>query len=229
MGDLPRHQRPLDHFPRFGAYYPARAEVEAAAPVLRVSGAVKRPLEMPVTRLESLERRDQVADFHCVAGWTRQEIRWSGVGFRVFHDSVIKPEAEPDPEVTHVVFEGADGYRAVCLIEDAMEDDVLLADRLEGAPLTYDHGAPLRLLSPRQYAYKSAKHVVAIELHRGEPPDWHPRAFRRLLLAILKPHPRARVSHEERHRYLPAWAVRWFYRRLFRPFIWLGRRGLQAK
>jgi hypothetical protein len=50
--------------------------------------------------------------------------------------------------VTHVVFEGADGFRTVYLLDDALSDDVLLADHLDGAPLDFDHGAPLRIVSP---------------------------------------------------------------------------------
>lgn len=225
MTDLPPNQRAIDHFPRFGAYYAARATIEAAPPVVEIRGAVRNPVAVPVGRLRILDRLDQVSAFHCVTGWSRKDLRWSGVRFRTFYDSLIAPEAKPAPGVTHVVFEGADGFRATCCIADALEDDVILADMLEGEPLTFEHGAPVRVVSPRQYGYKSVKHLVAIELHDKEPRDWHFHPLRRLLLALLKPHPRARVDHEERHRTLPAYAVRWIYRRLIRPFIWLGSRG----
>jgi DMSO/TMAO reductase YedYZ molybdopterin-dependent catalytic subunit len=41
----------------------------------------------------------------------------------------------------------------VVVVVDLLADDVLLADRLSGAPRTGDHGGPLRLVSPSQYAY----------------------------------------------------------------------------
>jgi DMSO/TMAO reductase YedYZ molybdopterin-dependent catalytic subunit len=176
---------------------------------------------VPVGRLAELSRRDLVADFHCVTGWTARGIRSSGVAFRTFYESVIVPEAGPAPDVSHIVFEGADGFRTVLLLEDALDEDVLLADQLGGAALDGDHGAPVRLLSPKQYGYKSAKHLCRIELHTHEPQDGYRHGVRRRFLKrLVTPHLRARVSQEERHRYLPAWVVRGVYRTVFRP-LWL--------
>jgi DMSO/TMAO reductase YedYZ molybdopterin-dependent catalytic subunit len=163
-----------------------------------------------------------VADFHCVTGWTAQDLHWGGVGFRTFYESVIVPEAGPEPGVSHILFEGADGFRTTLLLEDALDEEVLLADQLSGTALDADHGAPVRLLSPKQYGYKSAKHLCRIELHTREPKDGYKEGVRRRFLKrLVTPHPRARVAEEERHRYLPAWVVRGLYRNVLRP-LWLG-------
>jgi DMSO/TMAO reductase YedYZ molybdopterin-dependent catalytic subunit len=212
MSDWPPNQTVLNHFPRFGVYYASREEIGASPPLLFVRGAVDRVLELPLERLAALPRRDQRSDFHCVTGWSREGVAWSGVPFRTFFDTVVRGEAGLQGGVTHVVFEGADGFRTVYLLEDALGDDVLLADHLDGAPLTFDHGAPLRIVSPAQYGYKNAKHLVAIEFHRGEPPEGHRTAYRRFMLSLLMPHPRARVALEERHRFLPTWSIRAIYR-----------------
>lgn len=222
---LPPGQRSIGHFPRFGVHFAEPPPLIGDPAVLRVEGAVARRLEVPVSRLFGLERRAIVADFHCVAGWTVQGLHWSGVAFRAFYESVVVPEARPEPGVSHVLFRGADGYRSTLTLDDAFENDVLLADQLGGAALNSDHGAPVRLVSPRQYGYKSTKHVCCIELHTREPADGHDRAIPDFLLALVKPHPRARVLEEERHRHLPAWAVRGIYRKLIRPFAWVARRG----
>jgi DMSO/TMAO reductase YedYZ molybdopterin-dependent catalytic subunit len=85
------------------------------------------------------------------------------------------------------------------LLEDALDEDVLLADQLGGAALDGDHGAPVRLVSPRQYAYKSTKHLCRIELHTREQVDgYRTGVCRRLLKRLVTPHPRARVAAEER-------------------------------
>ena len=55
-------------------------------------------------------------------------------------------------------------------IEDALADDVLIAEHLDGRPLDGDHGAPARLVSPDQYGFVSTKHLCSIELHTGVPP-----------------------------------------------------------
>src|SRR2546421_608972 len=93
------------------------------------------------------------------------------------------------------------------------------ADHLHGESLSGDHGGPARLLSPSQYGYKSVKHLCSIELHRSEPAEGHTDLVLNLGLRLVKPHPRARVAAEERHRYLPPWAVRWLNFNLIHPVI----------
>jgi DMSO/TMAO reductase YedYZ molybdopterin-dependent catalytic subunit len=218
---LPPGQRDIGSFPRFGIalWEPPPSIAEPA--LIRVTGAVASPLALPVSRLAELPRRDVVADFHCVTGWSVKGLYWSGVAFRTFYDTVIVPEAGPHPGVSHILFEGVDGFRTTLALDDALDADVLLADHLGGSALSRDHGAPLRLLSPKQYAYKSAKHVCRIELHTREPAENYRNGVRRRLLKwLVTPHPRARVAEEERHRHLPAWVVRGIYPHIRRLWIW---------
>jgi DMSO/TMAO reductase YedYZ molybdopterin-dependent catalytic subunit len=221
---LPPGQQSIGYFPRFGFRSDERSMLISDPPVIRVEGAVARRLEVPLSRLAELTRRTIIADFHCVAGWTAQDLHWSGVTFRTFYEMVIAPEAIPEPGVSHVLFRGADGYRSALTLEDAFQDDVLLADRLGEAALNSDHGAPVRLVSPKQYGYKSTKYLCCIELHTREQNDGHERAVPAFLLALLGPHPRARVLEEERHRYLPAWLVRRVYRSFIRSITGVARR-----
>jgi DMSO/TMAO reductase YedYZ molybdopterin-dependent catalytic subunit len=224
---LPPGQRDLGYFPRFGIPFWEPPPAVAESALIRVTGAVACRVEVPVSRLADLNRRALVADFHCVTGWTARGLQWDGVSFRTFYESVIVPEAGPATGVSHIVFEGADGFRATLMLQDALDDDVLLADQLGGTALDSNHGAPVRLLSPRQYGYKSTKHLCRVELHTREVADGHRGAVVRLLKGLVKPHPRARVSEEERHQYLPAWAVRGLYRSIIRPWAWAYRRRSQ--
>ena len=114
--------------------------------------------------------RELTAHFHCVAGWSAADLRWEGVAFETFYRTIVEPALVPGAEVTHLVFGGLDGYRSVVLVEDALADDVLLAERLDGRRLGADHGAPVRLVSPAQYGYVSTKHLCRIEVHSSEPP-----------------------------------------------------------
>lgn len=218
---LPPGQRDVGSFPRFGIALWEPPPPIAEPAIIRVAGAVARPIEVPVSRLAELQRRDIVADFHCVTGWSVSDLHWSGVAFRMFYESIIVPEARPESGVSYILFEGADGFRTTLTLADALDDDVILADQLGGTALDSDHGAPLRLLSPRQYAYKSAKHLCGIELHIHEPADDYRKGIRRRFLRwLVKPHSRARVAEEERHRYLPAWVVRGIYWQIRRLWIW---------
>ena len=160
---------------------------------------------VPVAELATLPRRRLDADFHCVSGWTAVGIHWEGVAFAEFYRLRIEPTLRPGTVVTHVEFRGLDGFRSVITIEDALNDDVLLADHLDGEPLDSDHGAPLRLVSPAQYGYMSTKHLCRIDLHTVAPTGG-PRSF--VLDVLLHSHPRARVWEEERHGTLPGRVVR---------------------
>ena len=126
--------------------------------------------------------------------------RWEGV-----------PLAEvllPAVAATHVRFAGLDGHWSVMLLEDALADDVLLADRLDGAPLGAKHGAPVRLVAPAHYGFVNVKHLCTIELLTAEPAQSHgaASALPDLGLRLLgyRRFTRARVWEEERHAVLPA-------------------------
>jgi DMSO/TMAO reductase YedYZ molybdopterin-dependent catalytic subunit len=225
---LPPGQRRIEGFPRFGTHFDRPAPPVPADPVIEIAGAVREELELPLAELRSLPRRELIADFHCVAGWSATGLRWEGVAFATFYGEVVEPALEPGARVTHVVFEGLDGYRAVVAIEDALAGDVLIAEHLGGRPLDSDHGAPVRLVSPSQYGFMSTKHLCRIELHTSEPRESYdglPLITRVGLRHAVTPHPRARVWEEERHRHIPARALRPVYRLLIPPIRFLSRRG----
>jgi DMSO/TMAO reductase YedYZ molybdopterin-dependent catalytic subunit len=216
MTRLPPGQRKAEGFPRFGG--PSRPPSLSASAALEISGAVREPVSVALSELSILPRTQQTSDFHCVAGWSAIGLRWEGVGFTTFYRSIIEPRLSPATAVTHAVFRGLDGYRATVRIEDALREDVLLADRLDDEPLSLAHGAPLRLISPQQYGYLNAKHLCAIEIHTSAPPI--PLDF-----VLFRQQPRARVWREERNGMLPTAVVRPIYRSLIRPFTWLSARG----
>src|SRR5262249_36554038 len=98
---LPPGQRVIDWFPRFGIPFWEPPPRIAGPALICVTGAVARPIDVPVARLAELPRRSLVADFHCVTGWTAPGRHWEGVAFAGFYQAVIVPEAGPDPAVSH--------------------------------------------------------------------------------------------------------------------------------
>ena len=225
---LPPGQHAIDGFPRFGTHLHRPPPAVPADPAIEIGGAVDEPFTVPLAELATLPRTELTADFHCVAGWSATGLRWEGVAFETFHRTVLEPAVRPGAPVTHLVFGGLDGYRAVVAIEDALAGDVLIAEQLDGRPLDADHGAPVRLVSPGQYGYVNVKHLRRIELHTSKPAETygHLDPFSRaVLLAPFKPHARARVWQEERHGVLPARVVRPVYRLLIRPFRLICARG----
>jgi len=212
---LPPGQFLIGGFPRFGTHTTGPPPDVPGDPVIQVRGAVAEELDVPLGALATLPRRDLTADFHCVSGWSATDLHWAGVPFASFYATYVEPALSPGAVVTHVVLRGLDGFRSALTIDDALGEEVLLADHLDGAPLDGEHGAPVRLVSPRQYGYLNTKHVCGIDVHTSEPRH----VQRSLTLRLLAPHPRARVAEEERHRYLPAWSLRHTYRLLMRAML----------
>ncbi len=223
---LPPGQQRIEGFPRFGTHFGRPAPAVSAAPEIEITGAVGCPVAIPLTELMTLPRVERTTDFHCVAGWSSTGLHWGGVAFATAYKELIEPLVQPDVTITHLGFAGLDGYRSIVTLEDALGEDVLIADHLDGAPLDADHGAPVRVVSPSQYGFVSTKHLCHIELHTREPRDGYHRSFHiDRGLRLVKPHPRARVWQEERHRYLPAWSLRGVYRLLIPPIKSASARG----
>ncbi len=208
---LPPGQRPAARFERFGLpQFASRCPKDASAIELRIGGNVEE--EVTVSReLEGLTRVEQVSDFHCVTTWSCLALRWSGFRFSEFFERLVAPRARPRRDARLVVFRCQDGYRARLPLDDLLASDVLLADRLDGKPLTIEHGAPLRLVAPAHYGYKNAKHLTRVEFWRED------RKYLPSALPFMD-HPRARVALEERGTVSGR-----FLRYIYRPFILPGR------
>jgi len=191
-------------------------------PVIVIGGAVRARVQVRPADLAALTRREIVADFHCVAGWTATDLRWEGVEFADFYRHFVEPALEPGITVTHLAFTGLDGVRSVIELPDALADDVLLADGLNGRPLDSDHGAPIRLLSPAQYGHMSIKHLCTVEVWQELPAHYLGTG---VLDRLMEGHQRARVWHEERHGRVSGRLIRPLYRLLVRPIRYLCSKG----
>lgn len=214
---LPPGQRLTNGFPRFGSHLWRPPPAVPAHPVIEIRGAVKEEFALPLATLSTLPRVEVAADFHCVAGWSAADLRWEGVSFRTVYRAVIEPALRPGTTVTHLACRGLDGWESVMTIEDALADDVLIAENLDGHPLDGDHGAPARLVSPRQYGYFSVKQLSRIDVLAAAP--------KRSEAFLLRTHPRGRVWEEERHGVLSGKVVRPVYRALIAPIRFLSSRA----
>jgi DMSO/TMAO reductase YedYZ molybdopterin-dependent catalytic subunit len=127
---------------------------------LEVGGHVERPASLRYRDLLALPKVEQVSTFHCVTGWTVQNVHWGGVRLRD-----LLAQAGPLPAAHAVRFVSAERpYVDFLTLEQARLHDVLLAYEQDGAPLPRPHGAPLRLVIPEMYGYKNVKWLSRIEL-----------------------------------------------------------------
>jgi DMSO/TMAO reductase YedYZ molybdopterin-dependent catalytic subunit len=112
-------------------------------------------------------------DVHCVTGWTVLGAQWTGVQI----SSLAKLAGVKDT-ARFVVFEAAHGYTANLPIANALAANSMIAHKVDGAPLTVEHGAPLRAVVPDLYFWKSAKYLTGIRfVRRDDPGYWEVRGY----------------------------------------------------
>jgi DMSO/TMAO reductase YedYZ molybdopterin-dependent catalytic subunit len=124
----------------------------------RAFGLVERELLLSHGELQALPMSRRRADFHCVTTWSKLDNLWEGVRTVDLAERVgLKPEAR------YAIIHCDGGYTTNLSREAFLDDDVMLAWRLDGRDLAPDHGWPLRLVVPKLYGWKSAKWVRAVE------------------------------------------------------------------
>lgn len=140
---------------------------------IEISGLVEQPVKWNFNAFMSLPQETFVTDIHCVTQWSRYDNRWDGVSAAHILDVV-----RPKPEAQFLIFHSYDGYTTNVKRSVFEEPDVLLAHSWEGKPLTREHGAPVRVLIPGWYLWKSAKWIKKIEfVSEDERGFWEVRGY----------------------------------------------------
>ncbi|NWH08582.1 MAG: sulfite oxidase-like oxidoreductase [Alphaproteobacteria bacterium] len=140
---------------------------------LRIEGLVENPVTWNFEAFMAQPQSDFVSDIHCVTAWSRFDNRWQGVS-----SAHILETVRPKAEARHVVFHSSDGYTTNVSLPVFAEANVLLAHSWEGAPLTREHGGPVRVVIPDWYFWKSAKWVTRIVfLAEDRPGFWETRGY----------------------------------------------------
>jgi DMSO/TMAO reductase YedYZ molybdopterin-dependent catalytic subunit len=124
---------------------------------LTIDGLVEKPVTLDWPRLNALPQVTDVSDFHCVTTWSKYDCEWSGVAFTTLYELVM-----PQPGAKFVYFTSYDGYSTNVPLAHCLDDDVLLATKFAGAPVSREHGGPARIIIPKLYAWKGAKFVKSI-------------------------------------------------------------------
>jgi DMSO/TMAO reductase YedYZ molybdopterin-dependent catalytic subunit len=174
---------PMDQF--FFIQHYGKPEVNAATYRLKLTGLVDKPAELSLADLQSMRSTDVVNGYECSGNSPRSmqglssNGRFTGVRLR----DVLRRVGVGD-KAREVVFLGADKgnedvvfrkdtlkvqqqFARSITLENAMEDEPLLAWALNGQPLDRDHGFPLRVIMPGWYGVANVKWLSEIRLQEN--------------------------------------------------------------
>jgi sulfoxide reductase catalytic subunit YedY len=145
---------------------------------VEVGGLVRNPKTFDLDDLNAFMQEERIYRMRCVEAWS-MVIPWTG-----FPLAKLLQEVEPTAEAKYVRFETlydpgqmpgqergpydwpyVEGLR----LDEAMHDLTLLATGLYGKPLPPQNGAPVRLVVPWKYGFKSIKSIVKIDLVENMP------------------------------------------------------------
>jgi DMSO/TMAO reductase YedYZ molybdopterin-dependent catalytic subunit len=141
---------------------------------LEVNGLVDRPLVLTLDDLRAMPKTRLVKDFQCVTGWRVPDVHWEGVRLSEVLDAAgVKVGARA------LAFESYDGLDTESLtLDQARRPDVIVAYRMLGAPITTEHGGPVRLYVAPMYGYKSLKWLSAIRVvEEAAPGYWEQNGY----------------------------------------------------
>ncbi|WP_440947594.1 molybdopterin-dependent oxidoreductase [Methanosarcina sp. T3] len=125
---------------------------------LRVDGLVEKPRNFTYEEITELPQTSKVVDLNCVEGWSFTA-KWTGVKIAEIFEEVGAME-----NATTVIFYSADGYSTSLDKDYLLENNIILAYKLNDVTLPPERGFPLQLVAEDKYGYKWAKWIVRIEL-----------------------------------------------------------------
>nr|WP_223297714.1 molybdopterin-dependent oxidoreductase [Catenulispora acidiphila] len=141
---------------------------------LRIGGLVDRARSYTLADLRALPQTRIVHDVQCTDGWRVEKTPFEGVRLSDLLDDA--GVAGNGKALRFTCFDGA--YSESLTLEQARRDDVLIALQMQDAPITHDHGGPVRLYVAPMYFYKSAKWLSGISVtDRVVPGYWEERGY----------------------------------------------------
>ena len=154
-----------------------KLRVQAYAP----DGAATRSQEFTLQDIKALPRVEMTTELKCIEGWSTI-VTWAGARFADFvaryplatrpgraSATIVNP-ADLAPYVSMATPD--DKYYVGLDMASALHHQTLLCYEMNGQPLTIDHGAPLRLVTPLKYGIKYIKRIGVIAFTDERPNDF---------------------------------------------------------
>jgi sulfoxide reductase catalytic subunit YedY len=130
---------------------------------LRINGLVENPVDLSLAQLRALPHHEQITQHFCIQGWSGIA-KWGGVSMKTIMD-LVKPQPEAKWVVFYSLGDGPDEgvYYDAHPIEQMSYHLTMLAYDMNGEPLSFGHGAPLRLRNETQLGFKQVKWIKGVE------------------------------------------------------------------
>lgn len=147
---------------------------------IEVDGLVERPGTYSLADLiDGMTIEERIYRFRCVEAWS-MVIPWNGfelnqllekVGVQsgakyVAFETVLRPDEMPGVRFPVVEWPYVEGLR----LDEALHPLTIMATGIYGEPMPKQNGAPIRLVVPWKYGFKSIKSISRISLVEAEPP-----------------------------------------------------------
>jgi DMSO/TMAO reductase YedYZ molybdopterin-dependent catalytic subunit len=137
--------------------------VDATSWTLTVKGLVNKPLTITYEEIKAMPSVKEYATLQCVSnkigGDLTSTALWKGVRFKdVLQKAQVKPGAK------YIVVRCYDGYDVGIPLERGLLEGSILAYEMNLAPLTSEHGYPVRAIVPGLYGMMNPKWITEIEL-----------------------------------------------------------------
>jgi DMSO/TMAO reductase YedYZ molybdopterin-dependent catalytic subunit len=125
---------------------------------LEVTGLVATPLSLAYDQVVARNLYKKVVTLHCVEGWDAT-ILWEGVKVED-----LLAAAGYDPKASTVIFTAYDGYTTSFPLTYLLDNDILLAYKMNDIPVPQERGFPFVLVAEDKWGYKWIKWVTRIEV-----------------------------------------------------------------
>lgn len=151
---------------------------------IKIDGMVDRPADYALEDIVAqMTTEERIYRFRCVEAWS-MVIPWNGfeladllklVGVQpgathVAFETLLRPEEMPGVRSPVLDWPYVEGLR----LDEAMHPLTLMATGIYGKPIPNQNGAPIRLVVPWKYGFKSIKSIVRITLTDSQPPtSWN--------------------------------------------------------
>jgi hypothetical protein len=125
---------------------------------LEITGLVSTSTSYSYDEILKLPAYKKVVTLNCVEDWSVKAL-WEGVLVKdLLKDVTIKPEAKT------IIFYAVDGYSTSFPLEYVINNNIMMADKLNGVVLPPERGFPFQLVAEQKWGYKWIKWINKIEL-----------------------------------------------------------------